>query len=79
MDKEERRKKVNEIEDNLEDIREDVFEVFGVLLNLLDHMQAGEPYPPEVCKRMYEEHREARKSLLRKIDDVLEYDLKNLR
>ena len=79
MDKEERRQRINEIEDDLDDIREQVDECFGVLLNLLNHIQVGENYAPETCKEMYSEYREERKNLLRRIDDISEYKLRNLR
>lgn len=79
MDKEERRQRINDLEDDLDDVREIVDEGFGMLLTLLERMQAGENYPPEACKRLYSEYQETRKSLLRKIDDISEYELNQLR
>ena len=80
MDKEERRQRINEIEDDLDDVREAIDDGLGMLLNLLGYMQAGEMnYSPEVCKKLYAEYREVRVNLLRKIDDISEDKLRNLR
>lgn len=79
MDKEERRQAINSIEDDLDDVREEVAESFGVLLELLERMQVGENYPPEACKRMYSEYKDERKKILKKIDSISEDKLRNLR
>ena len=79
MDKEERRQYVNDLEDDLDDVRETVDESLGMLLNLLQYMQEGQNYTPEACKRLYSEYKETRKSLLRKIDEISEDKFRNLR
>ena len=79
MDAEERRLRVNEIEDDLDDIRDDINEIGGMLLSVLEHMQVGENYPPETCKELYAENKTLLKKILRRVDDVSGFKIQKLR